>query len=251
VSERQAAPASILDYLAELSRWRFPPATRLDGPVTDRLPGWRGVVQRAVPHRALSAARVVATRVWMASGRADTLDRGDQPLRLHLGCGERRLPGWRNIDLVGAGADFPWDLRRPLPVRAGSVQAVFHEHLLEHLPLPAGVALLRASHELLAPGGVLRVGVPDAERYLVDYVERRGVLETLRPERPTPMTAINELAYLYGHASMWDAETLCLVLAELGFAEVRPRPSGESALDPVPDWPAHEAETLYVEAVRA
>ena len=63
------------------------------------------------------------------------------PLRLHLGSSTNRLYGWVNVDLLrpGRALDLYWDLRRPLPFRDVSVDAIFAEHLLEHLPFPAGV----------------------------------------------------------------------------------------------------------------
>jgi hypothetical protein len=33
----------------------------------------------------------------------------------------------------------PWNLAKGIPYPEGSVDAVFHEHFLEHLPMPAGV----------------------------------------------------------------------------------------------------------------
>ncbi len=174
------------------------------------------------------------------------------PIRLHLGCGGTHLETWVNIDLIGVpGVDLPWDLRRRLPFPDGSVEGVFHEHLLEHLPLAAALPLLRECRRVLRRGGVLRVGVPDAERYIRDYVQPNGFIQNVRPNRPTPLLAFAEAAYCFGHASLWDGQTLCLAMTEAGFQQVSVRPFGDSSLTPAPDGRSRAAESVYAEGVNA
>ena len=70
--------------------------------------------------------------IRLASARRARLAPGS-PL-LNLGCGGRRHPAWTNVDLVPAGPDvIAADLRQPLPFAAGSFQAVYAAHVLEHL----------------------------------------------------------------------------------------------------------------------
>ena len=47
---------------------------------------------------------------------------------------------------------------------------------------------------------------------------------------------------------MWDGETLELVLREAGFVDAKRRAFGDSDLDPVPDSPLREPESVYAEA---
>ena len=114
------------------------------------------------------------------------------PLRLHLGSGGNNLDGWVNIDLVGARADLAWDLRHRLPLRRAVAEAVFLEHVLEHMTVTDGVRMLHLLLDVLVPGGILRVGVPDAGLYATSYVHHDSVLEQLRPGRPTRMLALGE-----------------------------------------------------------
>jgi SAM-dependent methyltransferase len=174
-----------------------------------------------------------------------------RPLRLHLGSGGNNLAGWVNVDLVGAHADVNWDLRRPLPFADGSADAVFLEHVLEHMTVVEGMTVLAHCRRVLAPGGVLRVGVPDAGMYADRYANHDPGLEALRPGRPTPMLALSEVFQEHGHVSAWDGETLVLVVTEAGFADATVTPGGSSTrLDPVPDSPSRIPESVYVEAVR-
>lgn len=175
-----------------------------------------------------------------------------RPVSLHLGSGHLPKEDWVNVDLVlGGPVDVAWNLRRTLPFADGSVRAIFHEHLLEHLDLSSALRLARECHRVLEPGGILRIGVPDAGAYARSYAAGgSGVIEAYRPGRPTAMLALQEVFYLHGHRTMYDDATLCLLLEEAGFRNVRARPSGESALEPAPDTPARAAESLYVEGVK-
>ena len=83
---------------------------------------------------------------------------------LNLGCGGRRHPDWTNVDLVPAGPDvLACDIRRPLPFAAGSFQGVYAAHVLEHLEPLEARRVVAEIHRLLAPGGVVRIVVPDLE----------------------------------------------------------------------------------------
>ncbi len=138
-------------------------------------------------------------------------------------------------------------LRKQLPFPAGSAQAVVLEHVLEHFSLADGLDMLVECKRVLAPGGIVRVGVPDFGRYLRSYAGDGEFVERLRPGRPTRLLAVAEVALAHGHRSVWDAETLEAVLREAEFTDVATRSFGDSALDPAPDNPSREPETVYAE----
>ena len=195
--------------------------------------------------------QLMATRLiypW-AIRRARHLLRA-QPLRLHLGSGRSHLAGWTNIDLLGLPIELPWDLRKRLPFPDGCADAIFHEHLLEHLPLAAVLPLLRECRRVMRPGGIIRIGVPDAGRYAHDVAMPSGFIDSVRPARPTRLLALAELAYCYGHRSLWDGETLLLVLRESGFDTAEVKPFGASAIKPTPDSKNRADESVYVEALK-
>jgi SAM-dependent methyltransferase len=194
--------------------------------------------------------RLAATRALRSRERR-RLAELPRPLRLHLGSGNEHKDGWVNVDLAGYPVEAAWNLARPLPLQDGSVEAIFHEHLLEHLTLEEGLAFCRECHRLLRPGGVLRIGVPDAGAAARSYAEDPGAfLEEARPGRPTAMLALQELFYYPGHRTMYDFQTLALLLRAAGFDRPEQRAFGETALEPPPDSPHRRAETLYVEARR-
>lgn len=88
--------------------------------------------------------------------------------RLHLGCGTRIWPGWINIDRYGStpeqGAEFTQCdvVVNPLPLEDASVDYVFSEDFLEHLPPDRRVAVMNEIHRVLVPDGVMEHYVPNA-----------------------------------------------------------------------------------------
>ncbi len=87
--------------------------------------------------------------------------------RLHLGCGERIWPGWVNVDQHVnnyARPDFhQCDVALgPLPLADASVDYVFSEDFLEHLPPDRRVAVMNEIYRVLVPGGVMEHYVPNA-----------------------------------------------------------------------------------------
>lgn len=173
-------------------------------------------------------------------------------LRLHLGAAATYLDGWCNVDYARPGRrlDLRWDLRRPLPLPDGCAEAVFSEHLFEHIPYPGVLALLRECHRLLRPGGVCRIGVPDFERYARAYVGENRLIDQYRPGAPTKALAVAEIFFLHGHRSSYDFATLATMATASGFTAVERSEAGRGRISPCPDSPSRAVETLYVDAVK-
>jgi len=61
-------------------------------------------------------------------------------MKLHLGCGDAKLPGYVGIDLVNHSCvDKVWDLREGIPYPDGTVSHLEAVHVLEHLPDPVQI----------------------------------------------------------------------------------------------------------------
>jgi SAM-dependent methyltransferase len=208
--------------------------------------------RRLVPPGARFRARLLATNLMrpLERRRAAKLH-GLTPLLIHPGCQNVRKEGWVNVDLAGYPVELRWNLLRPLPFAAETADAVFHEHLLEHFSLTHGLALAKDWHRVLKPGGILRIGVPDAGAYVSSYSEPDGdTLSALRPEAATKLLAVSALFYWPHHLTMYDFETLQLLVTAAGFEQVEHRDFADTRLTPSPDSPHRRDETLYVEAVK-
>jgi SAM-dependent methyltransferase len=91
---------------------------------------------------------------------------------LNVGCGDTFHPQWTNLDYQPhANGVIACDVRQGLTFPAAHFVACYSSHLLEHLSPEEGTALLAEMHRVLAPGGVIRVVVPDLERVARDYLE--------------------------------------------------------------------------------
>jgi predicted SAM-dependent methyltransferase len=191
---------------------------------------------------ATAAARPLANR------RLTSLERLEQPLKLHLGSGVVYKAGWVNIDLLPARVDVPWNLVRGIPFRDATVDAIMHEHLQEHLTLRQGYELACESRRVLKPGGILRIGVPDAGQAVQSYAGNWS--DDWARSAPTGMIAIQRLFYADGHRAMYDGQTLILLLHAAGFSDVQRYAFGEGRLQPNEDSPHRRGGTLYVEAVK-
>jgi len=156
------------------------------------------------------------------------------PLRLHLGCGERHLEGWLNIDLEpGPGVDLVRDITRGLPWR--EVEAIFAEHFLEHLAVDQAVDLLADAHRALRPGGLLRLTTPNLDwiwsTHLGSEPGRRPLEAALHANRAFSA---------WGHRFLWSRELLAEVLIACGFDDLHWCAPGESRLEVLAGLEGHE-----------
>jgi predicted SAM-dependent methyltransferase len=93
---------------------------------------------------------------------------------LYLGCGHDRMKGFTHIE-VNAGKnksglpDIIADITGRIPLPDGSCELIFSRATMEHLSYPELLNCLLESHRLLRRGGVVRMVVPDLEKYVEDY----------------------------------------------------------------------------------
>lgn len=162
---------------------------------------------------------------------------GHKQLKLHLGCGSNRKPGWVNVDLFNPSADIALDLRERLPFDDGSVAEIYSEHVLGHFDYPIDARhLLSECLRVLEPGGVFNIGVPDHQRAYRAYAEKdheyfgkRRLRSYLLTEEPTLMHQLNYCIREEGlHKYSYDEETLISVLTGIGFESVVRRPFNPS-----------------------
>lgn len=92
-------------------------------------------------------------------------------MKLHLGCGEKYLEGYLNVDFPPIAhtvqrqspADLHADLLQ-LKYPLGSVDEIRLHHVFEHFTRPIACALLAAWHSWLKIDGILHLEVPDFTR---------------------------------------------------------------------------------------
>jgi predicted SAM-dependent methyltransferase len=91
-------------------------------------------------------------------------------LNLHLGCGSIHIPGWVNVDVMrSSAADIIDDIRRLKKFKNATVDSIYACHVLEHFTHTEVAPILRRWHEVLKPGGELRLSVPDIDKIVQIY----------------------------------------------------------------------------------
>jgi len=100
--------------------------------------------------------------------------------KLNLGCGEKRKPGYVNVDACGQPdllcdlAVFPW------PWDDDSVDEVFSEHFLEHVL--DYERTIREIHRILKPGGKIWFKVPHFRNPISVWHLHHNSFSTYTPE---------------------------------------------------------------------
>lgn len=83
-------------------------------------------------------------------------------LRIHLGCGNKILPGWVNIDISGeGGADIVCDITKGIPIDDLKVDLIYSRDFLEHLYRDQIKDVMNECHRVLKSGGAAVHEVPE------------------------------------------------------------------------------------------
>jgi len=130
------------------------------------------------------------------------------------------------------------DIVKGLPIEAGSCQAIYCSHVLEHLALEDARQALRHVYGYLCPGGIFRCVLPDLQRCATDYLQSTSpdaaihfMQATLLGEDQRRRGVMGALRYLMGNAAhrwMWDFRSLKSSLEEVRFVETRRAAFGDS-----------------------
>ena len=96
------------------------------------------------------------------------------PCRLHLGCGNVRLPGWMNVDIVPTRAtDLVADITRLDMFPDRSVEEIRMNAVYEHLFRHERLSAVREWHRVLTPGGRLHIDwLPDFDVIAKAYLDQ-------------------------------------------------------------------------------
>ena len=163
--------------------------------------------------------------------------------KLQLGAGGNDPKGWLNTDIEPNKNEVYLDVTKRYPFSDGAFQYVFSEHVIEHVPWEGGVAMLKESYRVLAPGGKLRVITPNLAKFVqllsgsTDGDAQQFMAAKLRlhgwPESPvTGVYIFNRQVRDWGHQFLYDSTTLRKSLELAGFKKITEYPV-EVKTDPV------------------
>ena len=165
---------------------------------------------------------------------------GAKGLRIQVGAGPARLPGWINTDVYWR-ASWYLDVTKPWGVAPGSVSHVYGDNMIEHLTLDDGRRMLRYAFGALAAGGRIRLATPDVERiariYLDDPDTTADLVAWHRTSGRNAVHAVDLLRIYFTHwghqlGYLYDFASLSAELRQSGFTNITRCGTGEST-DPV------------------
>ncbi|MBN1869466.1 MAG: hypothetical protein JW847_02665 [Candidatus Omnitrophica bacterium] len=113
-------------------------------------------------------------------------------MKLHLGCGTKKLEGWINIDSIEAcQPDLLFDISRPLPYGDVTVDEILAEDLLEHFDKYMRFVVFYEWTRVLKIGGKMVLQVPNFKKTLFKYFK---------------FGYDNFVDFIFGE-NMWESET--------------------------------------------
>lgn len=171
------------------------------------------------------------------------------PVLVQFGCGPNGLDGWINTDKAQI------DITKRLPFDDNSIDAIYLEHVIEHISPGDGLRFLRECRRALIPGrGVVRVAFPDliqvwntADDEYVDFVGTRFGADIAQG-----------IIDRHLHLAVWTKETMTIAMQSCGF-EVSEWDIGESSVPYLKGVEQHarmigfkfnETETCVLEGAR-
>lgn len=183
-------------------------------------------------------------------------------LLVNLGCGPYgKENGWINLDLDPIKNIYlRSDCRKKLFLSDNCCKGIHIEMFLEHVdPVDELPYLLKECYRILMPGGIIRIIVPDAEKFVKAYLNGWEEMNKISYGMAnwsmlfaSKMDALNHV-FLQGHEHYggWDMERLKLVLSQAGFYTINRVKFGEGCFPEIIDRDFHKQNGLYVESVKS
>ncbi len=135
-------------------------------------------------------------------------------MKLHLGCGNLKLPNYINIDLLSAKADIKLDITNLSIFNNNTIDEIYVSHTLEHFNRNKILCILLEWNRVLKDGGILRIAVPDFEKVVKIYNKNHDITELI--------------GFLNGgqrniydfHYINFDIHVLTAILTTCGYSEI-------------------------------
>ncbi len=174
-------------------------------------------------------------------------------VKLHIGCGDRKLEGFINID-IGGTPDLKLDVRDGLPFPDESVDFVFSEHFIEHITRDEGIMFLKEVYRILKPGGVCRVATPDLSESVKAYINNswrdyEWIHRFHYQWIPNRCVAHNISLREWEHQHLYDLEDLVMIGRLAGFLIWQKSSVGKSDYEELNNL-EHREDSLVVEFVK-
>ena len=136
-------------------------------------------------------------------------------MKLNLGCFDKKIHGFVNIDIrPEVNPDLVDNAFELNTIRDKSVELIYCSHMFEHLNFEDARKALKRWNQVLLSGGTLRLAVPDMNAVFAHYFYW-GDIKLLR----SALWGSQRHDFDY-HLSGWDFESLKAELELCGFTDV-------------------------------
>lgn len=161
------------------------------------------------------------------------LDRRE-PICLHLGCGPVILDDWINVDgeyMSHHASIAIHDIGKPYPIDDGVVDEILLVHVIEHIMPYEVPGMMQEWLRILKPGGRVALEWPDLLKMCTAIVNDPSCLWSDDPKvRKATIAGIFGNIDRYRDVAMlhkwgYSAESMCHLLAKMGFVDVRIEPN--------------------------
>ena len=137
----------------------------------------------------------------------------DNPIKLNLGCYNKKLPGFINVDIrEDVNPDVVDNAFTLEKFDDNSVDLIYCCHMLEHLDYQEVNLALKRWYDVLKSKGILRLSVPDMQAVFSLYWYLDSNLDVLK----TMIYGSQKHPFDY-HKSGWDYFSITYVLNKAGF----------------------------------
>lgn len=179
----------------------------------------------------------------------------------HLGCGDRHLEGWLNVDLWDS--DINLDIANGvLPFENNHFEAVVSQHVIEHLTIEDElIPLLKECYRTMKDGAEIWLSTPDMEKVSRSYIEHQSTDMVKDRQARLPHWNLGGLPDQHfmndmfhqelEHRNLFDLGLLTWTLNQAGFSKVE-RMDEKALLDRFPAFPPRndDYQSIYVKAIK-
>ena len=139
--------------------------------------------------------------------------------KIHLGCGKRYLDGYIHVDIhPHSHVDFVSSIDKLDMFHDGCANIIYASHCIEYFDRDEIIEVLIEWRRVLAPGGTLRLAVPNFKALTEVYKETNDLNKVLGPLYGKWNVGKKEFIY---HKTVYDLESLSSLLKQVGFNQIK------------------------------
>lgn len=178
-------------------------------------------------------------------------------MNLHIGSGPIHLPGFTNIDKEAFhNPDVVMDcLDLRMKYGKNVADIIYSCHHIEHLKYPTDSNyFLKVCHDVLKPGGVLRLVVPDLMRVAGKYVAGQDLKDIYNGNFfyhiDCPAERFMYFCREWEHKILLDEQLLTQLLKDAGFEKIKWCVFGQSDTPELRGLDRFESESMVLESTK-